>query len=106
MKRDFSKVQIEYVRWLDKMLSEELDEEFMKVAVEYIKWLDEERAKINRVPLDEITFFENGEVVEVDPEVLEDFKFTGLVNTDFILTDCYKDRTKKIYPQINEDKFF
>jgi hypothetical protein len=95
MKRDFRKVSIEYVRWLDKMLSEELDEEFMKVAVEYIKWLDEERAKINRVPLEEITFFENCEVVEVDKEVLEDFKFTGLVNTDFILTDCYKDRKIK-----------
>ena len=58
----------------------------MKIAVEYIKWLQAERERINKVPLDEIQFFRNGILVDVDRRGLEDFQFTGLNNIDFITT--------------------
>lgn len=63
----------------------------MQVAVEYIKWLQEERAKINRVPLEEIEFFENGMKLDIPKEIIEKFDFTGLNNIDFIWSDFYKE---------------
>jgi len=63
----------------------------MKVAVEYIEWLQEERAKINRVALEEIEFYKNGMKLDFSKEFLDDFSFTGLNNTDFVITGCYKD---------------
>lgn len=63
----------------------------MKIAVEYIRWLQEERAKINALPLEEITFFENGMKVVVPKEVVNDWDFSGLNNTDFITSGRYKE---------------
>ena len=62
----------------------------MKIAVEYIKWLQEERSKINKVSLDKMEFYENGMKVDIDKTIIDDFKFTGLVNIDFILSGFYK----------------
>jgi len=62
----------------------------MKIAIEYILWLQEERNKINRVPLDEIEFYENGMKVKIDKAILEEFTFTGLINVDFITSGFYE----------------
>lgn len=62
----------------------------MKIAIEYIRWLDEERAKINRVGLDDIEFFENGMRVEVTQAAIDWFVFTGLSNIHFITGNVYK----------------
>lgn len=62
----------------------------MKVTVEYIRWLQTQRTKINSVPLDEIEFYENGKPLIISSKIIDDFKFVGLVNTDFILTGHYK----------------
>ena len=62
----------------------------MKIAVEYIRWLQNERLKINKVPLDEIEFYENGMKIVIDKTKIEDFKFIGLANIDFVLSDFYK----------------
>ena len=56
----------------------------MKVAKEYVEWLMEEKSKINRVPLE---IFENGMKLEISKKVIDEFVFTGLLNTDFILSD-------------------
>jgi hypothetical protein len=61
----------------------------MKVAVEYIKWLQEERAKINRLELKDIQFFENGMVLDIPEDVIDEFEYIGLNNTDFILSEYY-----------------
>ena len=63
----------------------------MKIAIEYIRWLQEERTKINGVPLDEIEFYENGMKVIISKAKIEEFKFIGLVNIDFILSNFYID---------------
>jgi len=62
----------------------------MKVAVEYIQWLIDERAKINRLDLEELEFYENGMRVEIDEQITKDFIFTGLNNIDFISSGFYK----------------
>lgn len=64
----------------------------LEVAIEYIRWLQEERAKINRVELEDIVFFENGMKVDIPKEVVDDFAVSGLNNTDFITSDSYKTR--------------
>jgi hypothetical protein len=62
----------------------------MKVNVEYIIELKEELNKINKIPLNEIKFVENGEVLDIPENIVDDFEFTCLANIDFILTDFYK----------------
>lgn len=62
----------------------------MQVAVEYIKWLTEERAKINRAELDDITFFENGVKLYIPKEIVAAFALTGMNNVDFITSGFYK----------------
>ena len=62
----------------------------MKIAIEYIHWLQSERLKINKIPLDEIEFYENSIKVVIDKAKIEDFKFIGLTNMDFILSNFYK----------------
>jgi hypothetical protein len=58
-----------------------------QISVEYIKWLKEELAKINRLELKEIDFFENSMLLKHTDEELEDFRFTGLNNTDLVASN-------------------
>ncbi len=62
----------------------------MEVAVEYIKWLQQERAKINSMALEDITFLENGTKLDMPKELIKKFAFAGLNNIDFILSGFYK----------------
>jgi len=62
----------------------------MKVSVERIKYLKSELAKINRIPLKNIKFYEKGKLLRIDKSLIEEFKFFGLNNVDFIMTDFYK----------------
>jgi hypothetical protein len=59
----------------------------MRVDVEYAKHLRAELKKINAVPLDEIEWYENGKKLEIEKDLIEEWKFTGLNNVDFILID-------------------
>lgn len=64
----------------------------MFVKVEYVKWLKDELRKINDCPLDEITWIENEKLAEIDAETLDEFRFCGLSNVDFITTGAYQIR--------------
>jgi hypothetical protein len=61
----------------------------IKVEVSEIMYLAGRMATINKLDLDDIEFTVEGKPVEIDPKTLEDFKFTGLNNTDFILSNAY-----------------
>lgn len=61
----------------------------VKVSVEYIEWLDDERRKINRAKLEDVEFSKNGEKLDIPAKRVKRFKFIGLSNTDFILTNFY-----------------
>jgi len=64
----------------------------MRVDIEHVRKLQEERMKINSAELKDIEWYEDGEKVEIDPKTLEDFRFTGLCNTDFIIYDAYREK--------------
>ena len=65
----------------------------MRIAIEYIRWLQQERLRINKPSIQDIEFYENGMVVKIDQACVDEFEFTGLNNTDFIVTDFYKQTT-------------
>lgn len=56
----------------------------MKVAIEYIEWLQKERGRINKENIDNIEFFRNGMKLELPKDIMEEFKFSGLINTDIL----------------------
>jgi len=62
----------------------------MVVSIEEIKALREKLAEINRVDLESITFTENGEVVKIDQRYIDEWKYIGLNNVDFILMEFHK----------------
>ena len=62
----------------------------MRVDIEHVLKLQAERRKINELDLNDIEWYEDGKKVEVSPKVIEEFKFTGLCNTDFITMDIFK----------------
>lgn len=49
------------------------------------------REKVNTTALSDIVFTENGEPVDIDKRLVDEFRFIGLNNIDFILTGFYKD---------------
>ncbi|CAB3784680.1 hypothetical protein [Pararobbsia alpina] len=56
----------------------------MKIDVdEAIATIQEWRA-LNKPELADMQFVRNGEPVVIDPEIVEEFRFIGLNNTDFI----------------------
>lgn len=70
----------------------------MRVNVEDIQWFRSELAKINRANLSEITFYEtemSESPIDIDPDVVDCFAFTGLSNVDFIATGYYLTTVKR-----------
>jgi len=62
----------------------------MKVDVERLLEIQEELALINNAALGDIAFYENGEVVDIPQDLIDDWKFVGLSNVCFITTGAYK----------------
>jgi hypothetical protein len=72
---------------------------FMKVNIEKFLKIKKELDKLNSTPLEEIQFFENGEPIEIDERLLEQWKYIGLNNFDFIITEFYKENPEKSWLQ-------
>jgi hypothetical protein len=58
--------------------------EVMRVDVERIRELKTALAEINRLDFDSIEWFEGGEKIEIVPEMIRFWEFTGLNNADFV----------------------
>lgn len=63
----------------------------MKVNIERIKELRAELNEINSVDIEDIEFYENGEKVDVPQEHINNWRFIGLNNIEFITTEFYLD---------------
>jgi len=63
----------------------------MRVDLEEIRDIMERRRKINSLNLEEIEFYEKGVKLDINPEILSDFIYTGLNNFDFITSGFYLD---------------
>lgn len=70
----------------------------MKVDIETILELQEKLNEINSVPLDNIEFFENGELIEIDKDKIERWEYVGLNNTAFITMGFYREETSNGIP--------
>lgn len=62
----------------------------MIVTIQEVLELQSKRARINRVPLSEIEWYDWDEKIVIPKEVIESFEFTGLSNIDFITSNYYK----------------
>lgn len=56
----------------------------MKVTIEEILEMQQRRSEINSIDIKDIEWYENGVKIEVHSESLDEWRFTGLSNTDFI----------------------
>lgn len=56
-----------------------------QIIVENVRVHVAERGVINQPDLKDIEFVFNGEVVDISPEELEEYAFTGLNNVDFVM---------------------
>ena len=64
--------------------------EKIRISIQEIESLQKRMTEINEPNLSDIEFTDNGEIVEIDPKILSDYKFTGLNNMDFINSGFYK----------------
>ena len=63
----------------------------MRMDVEHIRQVQAERMRINKLKLEDIEWYEKGKKIEISPQVIKDFNFIGLTNTDFITMNVYKE---------------
>lgn len=96
---DSVKIWNNHVKYTKKMLQEintrrvlgmvdgklTLDIDELKKALSLI-------ARINMLDIADITFVEGEEELDIPKKVVEEFKFTGLNNIDFIKTEYYKEK--------------
>ena len=62
------------------------------IKISEIIELKERLSEINRLNLSDIDFIDyDNTLIKIEPSIIEDFKFTGLNNTDFIWSGFYKD---------------
>lgn len=61
------------------------------VKISEIVALRERIKEINLNDLSNIDFVsDNGEIIKIDDKIISEFKYTGLSNIDFIVTNFYK----------------
>lgn len=61
----------------------------MKVNIEEVQALKARLLEINLTNLSDIEWFKDGKKLDIAPEVLEEWKFIGLSNVEFISTEFY-----------------
>ncbi len=64
----------------------------IRIDIEHVRKIQEERKRINSIPLEQIEWYEDGIKLEIHPDLIREFLFTGLDNTDFIISEMYKDK--------------
>lgn len=61
------------------------------ISISEILEIEARRTEINSYDLRDITFLdENDEAVVIDQKIIDDFRFTGLHNINFITSEFYK----------------
>jgi len=56
----------------------------MKVDIEDIDELNRKRKEFNDIPIEDIEFYEKGVKIDIPKEVIDEWRFIGLINTDFV----------------------
>lgn len=61
------------------------------VAVDFVKFLDKERRRLNRINIMDAVFTKNGKEIKVSHKQREEWQFTGLNTTDFVMFELAED---------------
>ncbi len=69
--------------------------EKVRVDVEEVLKLKARLREINKIPLQDVQWYENGQALDIPQEVVEDFRFTGLSNGCFIDCEAYKQKASR-----------
>ena len=69
----------------------------MRVDIERIIELDEERKKINGLQISDIEFHKEGKRIHFEKRLLDDWRFIGMSNVDFITTGYFEEGSNKVY---------
>lgn len=59
------------------------------IDIEEVQRLQARLIEINKLPFEEIVWYQNGRQIEISDEKLHDFKFIGLSNTCFVELGLY-----------------
>ena len=70
------------------------------VSIEVIKRMQKERERINGANLKDIEWLKDGEPIEIDHKLIEQFEFTGLSNIDFITSGFYETGFEKYNKEV------
>jgi hypothetical protein len=72
----------------------------VQVNIREVKWLIERKRQIDAMEIDDIEWItEDNRILEVDKQHLEDFKYTGLGNTNFIEMGWHDGSLAKCQPE-------
>jgi hypothetical protein len=72
-------------------MEEDTQAKRVKIRISEIIELTNREREINRPDLKDIDFIDDsGKIVNIDEKIVEDFRFCGLSNVDFINTGFYK----------------
>lgn len=66
-----------------------------RISIERLLNLKKELREINRLELSEIVWLKDGKVLDIPQKIIDDFKFIGLGNVDFITSGYYKGRSEQ-----------
>jgi hypothetical protein len=55
-----------------------------KINVEDIEEMNRKRKEFNDIPIEDIEFYEKGVKLDIPKEVIDEWRFIGLINTDFV----------------------
>lgn len=81
------------ILWVKIPNPHSLTEINMKVKISEIEALVQRMSEINKPELDEMQFLDdNGNELDIDKNIIEQFQFYGLNNIDFITTGFYKNK--------------
>jgi len=62
----------------------------VNVDLATLRMVNTVRSLINNIPLDEIAWWENGHIIDIDKRNVEEFMDTGLANMDFINSGFFR----------------
>ncbi len=71
----------------------------MKINIEDVVALQNQRNAWNRVDLSNIEFYHEGKLITVSKEELDEWAFTGLMNTDYMSMKNWKTNESVFQPR-------
>ncbi len=62
-----------------------------KVDINYVKWLRDEMDKINKLPFNEIDWYDGTQQLDIPQATKDEWKFVGMTNCSFVETGFYEE---------------